>query len=183
MSSVLSAVSLVPGEAPAEDQPTTGATRPVPPSTEPPPRRRRTALVIAIVACAVLGSGAGVSAAFLGSDQPTVTEPTPTPTPTSGSTGEQYWLEVYATSPEPGTVTLQFRDMTGEPGFVSYTILRDGGFPEEVPPGADAPPYTITGLDEGKRFCFEVLALLMTDVPPPTPAPPQACLVADGEPR
>ncbi len=157
-------------------QPTTGATRPAAEPPEPPkPRSRRWLIVTVLAVCVVVGVAAGIWAG-----QPA---PKPKPHHTAKSTVQQYFLEVFATTPSPGKVTLRFTDMADRPGFDSYVVFRDGFKLQQVGPGQSVPPYPVSGVDTKSEHCYTVVALVVTRKPPPSPAPKPACLVADGKSR
>jgi serine/threonine-protein kinase len=164
----------------AAAQLTTGATRPVAPSPEPvaTPRRRvpRLAWAAAIVACVLLGTGAGLW--FGRPDAPSASAPQPGP---ASPRYQPYYLPVTATSPRPGTIRLQFADASGMTGFLYYIVFRDQSLVAH-PSSDGAPPYVVYGVDRETEHCWMVAALLETDrQPPPAQAKP-ACTAADGQP-
>jgi len=165
-----------PGAAPAieGDLPTIGASRPAPlaPPKPPGPRRRWIWWVAAGVAVIVAAWGAGL---WIGrKDQPVTT-----PTPSTAIKGQLWFLPVSATSPEAGTVRLDFADATKLPGFESYVIYLDNGLYAQVKPG-QAPPYFMSGRHPQTKNCYQVAALVITDQPKP-PDAPAVCLTADGK--
>lgn len=158
-------------------QPTTGATRPArsaPPVVAAPRRRRRTSLWIAIAACVLLGSGAGLW--FGRPDEQPRAKPAP---PAKVSPYHLFYLPVTATSPRPTTIQLQFSDASNMQGFRFYVIFRDRDRIAEAYPG-QAPPYPVRSVDRQTRHCWTVAALLETTQPPPPAAPRPACKAADG---
>jgi serine/threonine protein kinase len=155
--------------------PTTGATRPAPPAPVTPPRRRRRApLVVAIVTIALLGAGIGV---WLGRPDGATTPP---PSTSAGPVAHYQYLPVAATSPEPGTIQLDFPEMSGAAGFDAYHIFRDGELVAEVPSGGEVPPYVAHRLDETTEYCWVVAALIISYEPPPSATVEPTCRQADG---
>jgi hypothetical protein len=160
----------------AVPQPTTGATRPAqpPPARPAPPPRRRTSLWIALAACVLLGTGAGL---WFGRP-----DERPQPPPVAKSSPPPYklmYLPVTAISPRPGTIRLDFPDSTNTPGFRLYVIFRDRDKIAEEPSGR-VPPYHVYSVDRRTEHCWTVAALVETDQPPPSAAAKPACKVADG---
>ncbi|HEY3506125.1 MAG TPA: protein kinase [Actinocatenispora sp.] len=156
--------------------PTAGATRPLPDTpTTPTVRRRRWPLPVALAVCAVIGGGAGI---WWGTRTPTHQRPAPRRSASGAPRTQAYPLPVVATSTRRGEVTLSFPDSSGQHGFSSYLVLRDDTVLGQV--DADqAPPYTVSGLDPGTRYCYQVSALIASTR---TPDPVQpTCVTADGK--
>ncbi|GAA3076329.1 hypothetical protein GCM10017600_09350 [Streptosporangium carneum] len=165
-------------EAHAESLPTSGATVPVPDAPAEARVARRSWLwpvtggLAALLAVAV---GAGL---WFGGSRPSAAPASPSPSPSLGY--RQYYLPVTVTSPDAGTIRLDFSDVSEMPGFVSYVVYR--GRRQLAQLRADqGPSYLVPGLDRRSRYCFEVWALVRTDRPAPA-RPRPACRVADGRP-
>ena len=158
---------------------TTGATRPAAPPPPPAPARRRRVprlpWVLAIAACVLVGTGAGLWFGRPDGSPPAGQRPGPAPV-----RYHAYYLPLTATSPRPGTIRLHFSDAAGMTGFQYYIVFRD----QELiarPPAGQAPPFVAAGVDRETKHCWMVAALLETERPPPaTPAKP-ACTAADGQ--
>jgi hypothetical protein len=164
----------------AAAQLTAGATRPAPPppAPDPAPRRRMPRIwwVTAIAVCALTGAGAGLWFGRPGAAPPATRQTAPAP-----ARYHAYYLPVTATSPQPGTIRLQFADASSMPGFQYYVVFRDQELIDN-PPRDRVPPYLVYGVDRETKHCWIVAALLETDRPPPTAPAKPACTAADGQP-
>ncbi|WP_344510113.1 serine/threonine-protein kinase [Dactylosporangium maewongense] len=157
-------------------QPTAGATLPVPDAPAPAPARRR--LLAPILGLLTLLVAAAAVGLWTGRPDSTGSPATAGTSSAAGPKSQLYPVPVTATSPQAGVVRLDFRDASTIPGFVSYVIFRDrekiGDAPKDQPS-----PYLVRGLDPRTEYCYQIWALVMTDVPPP-PGPPAPCLAATG---
>jgi hypothetical protein len=160
---------------------TMDALRPAPVEPKPPKpkRRKRWMLWTAGALCLLLGVGAGMWFGRPDNNNPqgqtqasASAKPAPAPV--------VYHLAVTATSPRQGEIQLKFLDASTLPGFDSYIIYRDQTVVMQLAEGRTT-SYLYRTDDYKTEFCFEVVALLQVENPPPAPKTEPACIAADGK--
>ncbi|MEO3813253.1 protein kinase [Sphaerisporangium sp. B11E5] len=172
----------LPGAVPsqgAEALATSGATVLVPeaPAAAPPARRGRLVPVLGVLGLLAVAVGGGLWYS-MSSSRDAAPAATASPGAPSGPATQWYSVPVVLTSPERGTIKIDFADASSVPGFVSYVVLR--GNRRIAQPSADeAPPYVVRGLDGRTRHCYRVMVLVESSRPVPVGQEP-ACRAADG---
>ncbi|WP_327009875.1 serine/threonine-protein kinase [Dactylosporangium sp. NBC_01737] len=159
----------LPELAPASTDTALSARRvPEPPAPEPPKRRRG---LVAAAAVAVLGVAGGVAIAYSRDD------PTPGPGPRAGQSSavQSYHLMPATVRLTGPTAHLTWPDGTALPGLSGYVVLDERFRPvsETLPPTVTS--YTAPLPGAGRRACFLVLAVGVSDPTSATPPPP-ACV-------
>ncbi|MBB5867371.1 serine/threonine-protein kinase [Allocatelliglobosispora scoriae] len=157
--------------------PTAAPTRPAPPPPEPAPVRRRRRWPYYAAGITLVLVAAGLAGRWAGTAGKPVAQPTASAVAAAGSP-QLWYLPVTATSPQRGTVRLEFADATSLPGFYGYVVFLDDQKYAQVT-AAQAPPYTVSGRHRSTKSCYRVAALVVTDQPKP-PDAAAVCLAADG---
>ncbi|GAA1276781.1 hypothetical protein GCM10009677_33270 [Sphaerisporangium rubeum] len=154
---------------------TSGATVLVPEAPAKPsaPRRRLLWPVLGALGLLVAATGAGI---WYGTSSPSATPPAATASP--GPALQLYSVPLVLTSPERGTIKIDFADASSAPGFVKYVVFR-GNLKIADPSAGDAPPYLVHKLDSRTRYCYRVMVLVDSAGPVPADQKP-VCRAADG---